>query len=70
METPKSKLKKLDVSKLGVSMHKWVPACQLLSTETGNYPVCKRCGIVQNENNKEKPCRGIAHLREPEKPLP
>jgi len=65
METPKSKLKKL-----GVSKHNWVPINSLLTTGTATYPVCKRCGIVQNENNKDKPCRGIAHLREPEKPLP
>jgi len=36
--------------------HQWVPAHQLLSTETGDYPVCKRCGFVQNEKNKDKPC--------------
>jgi hypothetical protein len=64
METPKDKLKKL-----GVSKHQWVSAHALLETETANYPVCQRCGIVQNEKNKDKPCRGIAHLRAPEKPI-
>lgn len=49
MEASKSKLK-----------HNWVPACQLLSTETATYLVCKRCGIVQRADglNKDKPCKG------------
>lgn len=37
--------------------HNWVPACQLLSTETATYKVCKRCGYVQNALNKDKPCK-------------
>ena len=37
--------------------HKWVPACQLLTTETATYKVCKRCGYVQNDTNKDKECK-------------
>jgi hypothetical protein len=37
--------------------HNWVPACRLLTTETATYPVCKRCGYVQNEKNKDAPCK-------------
>jgi len=37
--------------------HKWVPASSLLSTETATYPVCKRCGYVQNEKNKDALCK-------------
>ena len=37
--------------------HRWVPASQLLSTETATYLVCKRCGYVQNDKNKDAPCK-------------
>ena len=37
--------------------HDWVPVNTLLSTETATYPVCKRCGYVQNKKNKDGECR-------------
>jgi len=37
--------------------HNWVPACQLLTTETATYKVCKRCGYVQNDKNRDAECK-------------
>jgi len=37
--------------------HEWVPVNTLLSTETATYKVCKRCGYVQNDLNKDKECK-------------
>src|SRR5208337_2311216 len=37
--------------------HNWVPVNTLLSTETAIYPVCKRCGYVQNDQNKDRECK-------------
>lgn len=44
--------------------HTWIPASQLLSTETGTYLVCKRCGIVLRADgaNKDKPCKGVTKI--------
>jgi hypothetical protein len=46
METPKNTLK-----------HQWVPINTLLESDTATYPVCKRCGYVQNDKNKDAPCK-------------
>jgi hypothetical protein len=37
--------------------HNWVPINTLLTTDTATYPVCKRCGYVQNDLNKDKECK-------------
>ncbi len=37
--------------------HNWVPANQLLHTDTATYPVCRRCGYVQNDKNRDAECK-------------
>ena len=47
MEARKDKLK-----------HKWVRRFEVMPEATGdNWVVCKRCGMPQNDANKDKPCR-------------
>lgn len=29
----------------------------------GKYVACKQCGVIQNENNKNRPCRGNVPVR-------
>lgn len=64
MEAQKRKLK-----------HNWVPAHTLLSSETGSYLVCKRCGYILRADgaNKDKECKGPVKIglrkkRETKKP--
>lgn len=64
MEAPKSKLKAPRKLK-----HNWHRLSELLQSETANYFVCKRCGMVQNKDNVDGVCRGGIKLRAPEKPL-
>jgi rubrerythrin len=64
MEAQKGKLKKKRAVK-----HNWHRLSELLQCETANYYVCKRCGMVQNEQNIDRVCPGKARLRVPEKPM-
>jgi hypothetical protein len=43
--------------------HHWVHRFEVLSSESGeNYLMCKRCGVVQNEINKDRDCKGLAKI--------
>lgn len=64
MEAPKDKLMK----QKRVLKHNWRRLSELLQNEAANYFVCKRCGMVQNKDNKDNPCRGKVKMRAPEKP--
>jgi hypothetical protein len=47
---------------MNTKKHEWVPANTLLSCETVTYLVCRRCGIVQNDKNVDKLCKGPAKI--------
>jgi hypothetical protein len=52
MEAQKGKLK-----------HDWHHLFELLQSETAAYFVCKRCGVVQNDQNVDKSCKGKVKMR-------
>jgi len=43
--------------------HNWVPVNTLLTTDCATYPVCKRCGYVQNDKNRDAPCVRPKHKK-------
>jgi predicted metal-binding protein len=43
--------------------HEWHRLSELMPNETASYFVCKRCGTVQNESNRDKPCKGRVKMR-------
>jgi hypothetical protein len=38
--------------------HKWIRRFEVDKEATGdNWSVCKRCGVVKDDSNKDNPCR-------------